>query len=468
MLRHYQIKALDEIKAHIANGNRKILLVMPTGSGKTTVFCEILKTMYFLDNHAILVVRGRKLVEQASDRLTREFVPHSVMMGNDKRRNDAEIIQTASVDTLFARKMVPNAKLIVIDEAHLAMSAAFDFLLDQYPDAIIIAVTATPFHKRGFKHMAEVIVSPVTVKDLIADGFLVPGRYFVPSVPDLSHVKKASGDYVTKDLAGAMNQARLFGPIVESYRQKALGRPALLFAVNISHSKRLCASFNESGISAVHIDSNHTRAVRDDAIQNLLSGRILVLCSVGLMLVGVDIPCVSVLIVARPTLSYNVHVQMLGRGTRPFPGKSDFIVLDHAGNTPKHGFLETYRSFGLDGQQQIVRIDTLTCATCYCTYSPKVSKSCPGILPDDTVCGIIPKVTESKPSKLTHDEDAKLIEALTEDELEGMDQCAWVKSKCREAALKGYKKGWAFLQIQKRYGKEVAKGSWALIRAAYA
>lgn len=468
MLRDYQIEALSLLRSFIAAGGRRALLVMPTGAGKTTVFCEVLKSAAALGNEGMMVVRGRKLVSQASDRLKRECVSHSVIMGSDTVIDQTAMISCASVDTLFARQLAPKAKIIVIDEAHLSMTPAFDWLLEQYPDAYIIAVTATPFHPRGFRHIAETIISPTSVKKLISQRYLVPARYFVPSVPELKGVKRANGDYVLKDLAGAMDQARLFAPIVETWIEKASGRATLLFAVNISHSRRLSRAFNEKGVPSKHIDSHSSDQERREAIDDLTHGRISVLCNVGLLGTGVDIPIVSALVLARPTLSYNLHMQMIGRGSRPHEGKDSFIVLDHAGNVPRHGFYETPREFSLDGKPSLPKIEVRTCSECFCTYSPIASKACPGELPSGEICGNLPLPSESRITDVKIDEHAKLVEALSEDKIEANEQKVWIAQKIKEGRSKGHKKGWAFFHIKTRYGPGVASAAWGAIHAAYA
>lgn len=465
-LRSYQKQAIDALRAHYATGSRKALLRMPTGAGKTVVFCEIAKTVASNGLPVIVVVRGRKLVAQASERLAREGVAHDVLMAGVERGPSGSLITIVSMDTAYIRQLTPHAHLIIIDEAHAALSAAFKWFYGQYAKAFFLAVTATPFHPGGFRDIADVIIEPITASELIARGNLVPARYFIPEKIDLSHVKRAGGEYVLKDLGEAMNQARLFGPIIATWQSKGEGRPTLLFAVNVAHSRRLADAFEKAGVPAAHIDANTPTEVRNDLLAAVSSGRIRVLCSVGVLTTGVDCPPIACVILARPTLSYNLHVQMIGRGTRPAPGKRDLIVLDHAGNVEKHGFYDTHRPATLDGKAPAFRAVTQTCAKCFCTWEPNADPACPGLDVHGVRCGYVAPPKQVKPLQLDEDVTVALYEAdpvLFEEQ----QRNRWIDKAARTAAENGWRPGAAFIQIRKRYGDDVANKSWGRIRAQY-
>lgn len=464
-LRDYQLAAIDQLSAHYASGSRKALLRMPTGAGKTVVFCEIAKRVASNGLPVVVVVRGRKLVSQASERLTREGVDHNILMAGVKF-NDVNLITIVSMDTAFARKLIPPAHLLVIDESHASLSSAFKWFYEQYPDAYFLAVTATPFHPEGFRLIADTIVEPVTVRELIDLGNLVPARYFVPVKLDLSHVKKAQGEYVVKDLGEAMNQAHIRGPIVDTWKRIGENRATLLFAVNIAHSKRMRDEFIRSGVSAAHLDANASTQERDLVLASLISGDLRVVCSVGVLACGVDIPIVSCIILARPTLSYNLHCQILGRGTRPHAGKKDMLVLDHSGNIERHGFYETHREASLDGKAKATRVVTVTCEKCFCTWEPTSDPSCPGLDIHGVRCGYVNLPKPTKPSKIETDESVDLFE-IDPERFEEITRNKWIDKAARHAAENGWKPGAVFYQIKKRYGDDVANKSWGRIRAQY-
>lgn len=462
-LRSYQLECLSQIRNLLKNGVNKILVRMPTGAGKSRIIAEILKGVKNKGNHGLFIVRGKKLVSQISGTVSELGVSHSVIMASDL---EDETINVASIDTLVSRKIFPKADVIVLDEVHLCLSPAFDEILERYPHAIILSFSATPFHKRGFSHLAQVIVEPVTVADLIDSGFLVPARYFAPSVPDLSTVKKSQGDYQVKDLAEVMSQSRLMAPIVESWKKIAFGEPTLLFAVNVEHSKLLCSQFNQAGIKAEHIDAKSKQAERDQAIERLRDGSISVLCNVGLLGTGFDLPLISAIIMARPTLSYPLWMQMIGRGTRPYSGKGHVKILDHAGNTFKHGYYETHRDATLNGKIPLVRTEISVCSSCYACFDASL-EACPATLPSGEVCGQKrPEPKERKKAKQDHDESLALVE-LTPEQLEIQRREIWIRGIAVEAASRGFKPTYTFIQTQKRYGTEIAKSSWKIIREVY-
>lgn len=445
-LRPYQIQALDQIRGHYAKGEKKVLLHLATGGGKTVVFCEILKSSFNKGKKALMIVRGRKLVDQASQRLIREFVPHGVLMANHWNYRPHERVQIASIDTLRSRGLRPDADIIVIDEAHLATSPSYVNFLKQYPDAYMLPVTATPYMDQSLSHCAEHVVFPITAKELIKQGFLVPPRHFCTAVPDTSGVKTDSHtkDFNNKQLAVVMDRKDITGDLIEHYREIAIGKPALCFAVSIDHSKHIVEEFNNAGIPARHCDANSSDEERNQAIKDLKNGTIYILSNVGLFGIGVDLPFLACIIMARPTKSYILYIQQAGRGSRPHAetGKKNYFVLDHAGNFLRHGNI-------LDEQEANLTLEKKTkkgfapkiCRICFLAFT---STYCPE-------CG--PQEKDKKPREYMH-VDGKLKE-ITEESFEQKVH-NFIKDCKKTAKNKGYKKGWVFYQLVDKYGPEVA------------
>lgn len=352
-LRPYQNAGVDDIRGLLKQGLKKVLLWLATGGGKTVVFSYLMIKSVEKGRRCIMLVRGRKLVDQASKRLFREGVTHGVLMSGHWNFRPQAPIQICSIDTMLSKNWRPKADLIVIDEAHQAVSAGYREFLAAYPDAIIIAVTATPYSSKSLRHIADEIVHPITVQELIDQGFLVPPRYFAPSEPDVSKVKvsKSTGDYVQEELAAAMDKSSITGDIISHWRKIADGRPTICFAVNVEHSKHIVSQFNESGITAEHCDAETPEKVREEILKRHQLGATKVVVNVGILCTGVDLPWVSCIVMARPTKSYNLYIQQAGRGTRPAPGKSDFILLDHAGNVHRHGFITDEPEPCLEGKK---------------------------------------------------------------------------------------------------------------------
>lgn len=351
-LRDYQAKTLQELRLKFASGTRRVLLVAPTGSGKTAIFCEILRSAAERQRQAIMVVRGRSLVDQASERLGAYQVPHGVMMAGHWNRDQAQPIQICSIDTLYRRKLAPPADIVVIDEAHLASGDSYRWLLDQYGTAFILPVTATPFLRRGMRHVADDFVEAATMRQLVDEGFLVPLKYFAPSTIDVSRVAvDSTGDFNQRKLYEAANERELYGNLVDTYKRQN-NRTALIFGVNVEHSKKIMEAFNAAGVPTKHVDADTPLWERKQTVAELERGELKAIASVGTMTTGVDIPSLETLIIARPTMSLNLHLQMLGRVTRTHPGKTCGIIFDHAGNLERHGLAEFNRSICLDGHER--------------------------------------------------------------------------------------------------------------------
>jgi DNA repair protein RadD len=385
-------------------------------------------------------VRGRKLVTQASNRLHREDVPHAIRMAGHKF--DDNHIQICSIDTLISRKIKPNAQLIIIDEAHLASSAGYKEFLSFYEQAFVLSVTATPYNRNGLGHLAEEIVHPVTVRELIKQGHLVRPRYYSAYVPDLKKVKVRQGDYVQDELAKRVNQTVILSNVVNTWKKLGEDKPTLCFAVNIDHSKSLIESFQKMGVPAAHMDAETPDTERDALIKNLEEGKIKVICNVGILTTGVDIPCVQNIILARPTKSYNLYIQMIGRGTRPYDGKDHFKILDHSGSVLDHGFIEEEPAPSLKDNRTINRAPPAykTCRNCYCVF---VGTNCHS-------CGTeAPVVT-----KLIQEVDGELEEIT---EIPKVDIKKEFQRLYYIAKQKNYKLGWVYHILKSKFGEDEAQ-----------
>jgi superfamily II DNA or RNA helicase len=450
LLRPYQQKALDEIRKHYGRNEKKVFLHLATGGGKTVVFCEVLKAVAAKDKHAIMVVRGRKLVDQASKRLDREGVDHGVLMANHWRKRPRAKIQICSIDTMYEREETPPADLVVIDEAHHATSEGYKWLANAYRDAFWLPVSATPYCRGSLRHVADHIVRPITIKELIEQNFLVPPIYYAPSVPDLTGVPISStGDYVVKALDDILNQTHPIGDIVESWKKYGKNRPTLIFAVSVRHSEAIAKAFNDAGIPAAHIDADNSDQERDEAVNKLDTGDLKVISNVGIFCTGVDIPHLGCLVMARPTKSYSLFIQQAGRGTRIYEGKKDFILIDHGGNVLRHGLITEEREGSLDPMPKGQRPpgDGLTtCFECYAVFERGV-KFCPGCGALNEACASV-----SKDKKALNPIDAELEEA---------DQFHLLvisrRGELKEIAKRrGYKKGWVWFKLKEQFGEEVA------------
>lgn len=459
ILRPYQSDSLDKIRELYRDGVKRVMLVMPTGAGKTAVFCKLLKAAYDKGSKAIMVVRGVQLIEQASMRLDREGVPHGVMQANHWRRLPHEPIQICSIDTLYRRKLTPEAQLIVIDEAHYAGSPGFRWLAESYNEAYFLPVTATPYVRSGLSHIAETYIEPITIKELIEQGYLVPPVYYAPTHINLDGVKidSKTGDYSTKDLDERMRRPAIFGDIVKAYAQHASDRPAIAFAVNIEHSLEIVDTFNRAGFKAVHVEADTPMKERLRLIAQLENREINVISNVGILTTGVDIPAVSCIILARPTKSLNLYLQICGRGTRTAQDKHNFIILDHANNIEEHGFIECEREIDLNGKQSRKSEEIVViCENCFSAFNPRA------VVPSDYDCPKCgadnsPKTAESGSNERnTESDESYELQEIKPEEKERLKVLSFANKKVEFALRRGYKPGWVFYQIKNKFGEDYA------------
>jgi superfamily II DNA or RNA helicase len=372
-------------------------------------------------------------------------------MAAHKKNDPDQAVQVCSIDTMRSRNLYPPADLLVIDEAHYCVSESYHQLAEHYPDVNILGVTATPYTRESLRHIADVVVATCSIQTLIDQGYLVRPRYFAPERPDLSGVKTAHGDYVEKDLDEIMGKRKVIGNIVETYRERGENRPALCFCVSLEHSVAMAEAFTWAGISAAHMDAASPDKVRDRVIENSRTGKTKIICNVGVLTTGVDLPWVSCLIAARPTLSLILNIQCLGRGTRAFPGKKDFLIFDHAGNVHYHGFITDHHVPTIDGKESRKMpgdAPVITCEDCFAVVQLGC-KVCPE-------CGA--SFETQKKDRRVLSEDGRLVELDPMERLDVSVQARIMKNKLVAVGIKrGLKRGWVYHNLQKKFGDAVTR-----------
>lgn len=335
--RDYQLQGIEAVRQCIRDGNRKILLVSPTGSGKTVIASHIIQNSDARGYHSLFVAHRREIIFQTSHKLKAVGVDHGLILSGHKQSFMA-MTHVASIQTLV-RRNAPRADLLIFDEAHHVSAGTYQRILNQYPEAVILGLTATPCRRdgKGLGATFEKLVQVASIEDLIAQGFLVPVTPYAPSRPDLTGVRKTAGDYNEGDLEKAVDKPKLIGDIVDHWHRLAGSRKTILFAATIGHSQHMVEAFRASGVKVQHIDGEMDHGLRDRILEEYREGDLQVICNVGVLTEGFDAPETGCIVLARPTKSFGLFVQMLGRGMRPAQGKQDCILLDHAGAIYEHG-----------------------------------------------------------------------------------------------------------------------------------
>jgi len=382
-LRPYQNDLVDNIRSAFTR-SRRVLAVAPTGAGKTVVFSYITKHAEAKGNSIIVTAHRSEIVDQISASLTRFGVTHGRIQ--PKRAMILANCHVAMVQTLGNRlDKIPAPRLLVVDEAHHAVSPTYTRILEAWPNTKVLGVTATPkrLDGRGLgKWFDEMVLGP-TPGELIKGGFLARYQYLAPpSDLDLSSVKSRAGDFAIDAIAEAVEKSTIMGDMVEHYRQYLDGKPAIAFCVTVAHAELVAQKFRDAGYRAASVDGTMDKETRAERMASIGDGRLHVLTSCELISEGVDIPVVSGAILLRPTQSLAMDLQQVGRVLRPKPDGSDAVILDHVGNVKRHGLPDAERIWTLDDKQKKDNPKTTTCDRCYRVFSSDNPK-----WRDTAVCG---------------------------------------------------------------------------------
>jgi DNA repair protein RadD len=300
----------------------------PTGFGKTVVSAWFANDIMSRRKRMIFTVPALSLINQTVERFYAMGIRDvGVIQADHPLTNYARPIQIASVQTL-QRRRIPPADLVMIDEAH----RWFDFYEEmmsapEWAHVPFAGLSATPWTRGLGKHFKMLIIG-ATTQELIDDRLLSPFRVFAPSSPDLSGVRTVAGDYHEGDLSKAVNKDALVANIITTWNMRANGRPTLCFAVDRAHAKHIQKEFDEGGVPTGYIDAYTPAPERKEIERRFHAGEIKVVCNVGCLTTGVDWD-VRCIILARPTKSEMLFVQIIGRGLRTATGKSDCLILDH-------------------------------------------------------------------------------------------------------------------------------------------
>jgi DNA repair protein RadD len=395
-LRDYQSHAIEAVRDSYRKGCRRPLLVSPTGSGKTLMFSYISAGMNQNGKRVLILAHRRELLRQISSALRSVGVRHAVMSGGSRGIPVANVV-VASVFTLARRlEYFPAPDLIIGDEAHhFTPSSTWGKCVSAFPNAHVLGVTATPerLDGKGLGLMFDDMVMGPTVAELTEQGYLTPAEVYAPSRPDLKALRTRMGDYVNADLESAMDKPSITGNAVHHYRKLADGKLAIAFCVSVKHAKDVAEEFRHAGYNAAHIDGGMEEHERDRVLKDFAAGKIKILTSCDLVSEGFDLPAVEVAILLRPTKSLALYLQQVGRAIRPSPGKTTTIVLDHAGNTAVHGFIDEHREWILTSDSARKKREgekpatVRTCPQCFAMHRP--SPACPK-------CGHVYKVVSRK------------------------------------------------------------------------
>jgi superfamily II DNA or RNA helicase len=250
-LRPYQIKVIEDFEREVAAGKKRIILTCPTGGGKTVIASAIIKSRIEQRRGALVISHRREIIQQTADKLRANGIAHGIIMAGVEPR-PLEFVQVASIQTLWVRGVqretmeLPRAELLIIDECHHAPANTYAKIIDAYPDAILLGLTATPCRGdgRGLGGIFETIIETPQVADLIQQGHLVKTRVYAPVDPDLRGVHTVAGDYNEGELADRMDRPKLIGDVVTGISTASAEKPS--HSRSTSAIRSTCATSSSS------------------------------------------------------------------------------------------------------------------------------------------------------------------------------------------------------------------------------
>ena len=345
MLRNYQVEMLDRVMEAWDSGKRRVLVQMPTGTGKTVLMAEVIRSekrkVKSEEFQVLIVAHRRELIEQIKETLD--------------RRTDKQNIRVESIQTLSRRIKTTDCtdftdyspKLVIIDEAHHAVAKTYRMLWEQWPEAKFLGLTATPcrLSGEGFEDLFDTMLQANDIQWFIDEGWLSDFEY-VSARPDslmmhgIGQLKKrgADGDYQTKEMATVMDVPESIAHLYKSYEAFAWGKKGIVYAIDRAHARHIAEYYTEHGVRACVIDAKTSADDRRQLVDAYRQQTIDVIVNVDIFSEGFDCPEVEFIQLARPTLSLCKYLQQVGRGMRVSAGKDCVLILDNVG---------LYQTFGL-------------------------------------------------------------------------------------------------------------------------
>ena len=344
--REYQKKMKKDLYVKYKSGQKRVLLVAPTGAGKTVISADIINDAVSRGRRILFLIHRNVLAKQTAKTLEKWGI-YSGFIISDMPESPMAPVQIASVQTLDSRGLecVEGFDLIVYDEAHIvAWSSVGKKLLER--DCWHCGLTATPWRRSKKQHMDQLFPSTIYAPmpgELIKMGFLVQPRYFSLDCPDLSGVEIQDGDYKINQLDHACNTPETISHAVESYLQLARGLKTIVFTVTVKHAENVAAALSAAGVKCAVVTGSTSQKKREIIYQQLANGEIDVISSCDALSEGFDYPGVQCIMLLRPTKSQAKYYQQLGRGLRIAEGKIEVIILDQSGNVRAFGRAENLK-----------------------------------------------------------------------------------------------------------------------------
>lgn len=332
-LRSYQQETIDNVLNSMRQGHKRIIVQQPPRTGKTVIMAEIARKTTDKGNRVMFIVHRKEVLVQAKATFRKQDV-------------NMNLATLGMVQTLTRRvNKLDEPQLILIDEAHHALSQSYRRIISTFPNAYILYFTATPIRTGHdqLDQIADDIIVGKSIKWLTQHHFLAPFHYYGLGDIDRSKLRKAHGDYSSDSMNEAISR-QIYGHIVDQYQRLAKGKQAVVYCHSIASAKEVTKKFHEAGITAEEIDGGTDKKVRDKLVQQFRDQQLTILVNVNLFTEGVDLPNVDCVIMARPTSSLALYLQFSMRCLNPRKGKTA-IIIDHVDNFLNFGLPNNDRNW---------------------------------------------------------------------------------------------------------------------------
>ncbi|MBL1203131.1 MAG: DEAD/DEAH box helicase [Nostoc sp. GBBB01] len=375
ILRDYQQDLVSKTFTAWSCGIRKVLLQLSTGGGKTIIFAAIASEFIAQGEGVLVVAHREELILQAQEKLTAatKVQPGIIKAGY---KPSYSLIQVASIQTLFRRQTYPIAKLVIIDEAHHSSANSYRKLLDAYPDALILGLTATPRREDGYglRDIFDHLICSIKTKELIALGYLTDYK-LIAGFKYNKHKVPKKRDFTRKELEEVASDYKP-SEVLKQWKNFCIGKKTIIFAVNVKHSQEIAAVFCADGITCEHLDGDTPQSERKAILDRFRSGQTQVISNCAILTEGFDCPDSLAAVIARPTSSVTLWLQMIGRILRPAPGKDYATILDMTDNWFRLGRPCDNREWSLDP----ISCDPDTLGVRCCPHCHHVFKPMPALI----------------------------------------------------------------------------------------
>lgn len=388
-LRPHQQKAVNLLRQSLLAGKSRPILQCPTGGGKTLIAANIINSALDKGNTVAFCVPAISLIDQTVEAFRSEGIHGiGVIQASHPLEDYSQPVQVCSIQSL-EKRVLPEMGLVIVDEAHQQRKVIYRWM-ERDAKTKFIGLSATPW-SRGLGKYYDDLVIAATTRELIEAGYLSEYAVYAPTSPDLSCVKIAAGDYQQDQLSAVMQDHKLVGDIVQSWLELGNDDPTLCFAVDRAHAKSIQKQFAAHGIAFGYCDANTDLVERRLLFQQMARREIKGIVNVGTLTTGVDAD-VRTLILARPTKSPALFVQIVGRALRTAPGKEIATIIDHSDTTLSLGMpcritrnsLSTGERIEQKGSKESEPKKPKACPKCKTVKEPGVHE-CPN-------CGFAPEL----------------------------------------------------------------------------